>query len=65
LLNSQEWVNKVYDINESEVLLFVTSMGFDLSCYDIFGILAAGGRPTIRNPMLGKESLQKEFQVAS
>ena len=29
---------------ESDVLLFVTSIGFDLSCYDIFGTLAAGGR---------------------
>ena len=37
-------MNKVYEINESDVLLFVTSMGFDLSCYDIFGTLAAGGR---------------------
>ena len=26
------------------MLLFVTSMGFDLSCYDIFGTLAAGGK---------------------
>lgn len=43
----QEWVNKVYDIHESDVLLFVTSMGFDLSCYDIFGTLAAGGKSLV------------------
>ena len=41
---AKEWVNKVYDINQSDVLLFVTSMGFDLSCYDIFGTLSAGGK---------------------
>ena len=45
-----EWVNKVYDIRESDVLLFVTSMGFDLSCYDIFGTLAAGGKLRVASP---------------
>lgn len=37
-------MNTSYEINEADVLLFVTSMGFDLSCYDIFGTLAAGAR---------------------
>ena len=40
-------MNKVYHIRESDVLLFVTSMGFDLSCYDIFGTLAAGGKSLV------------------
>ena len=31
------------------MLLFVTSIGFDLSCYDMFGTLAAGGRNLIRS----------------
>ena len=34
---------------ESDVLLFVTSIGFDLSCYDMFGTLAAGGRKLVRS----------------
>ncbi|MDB5004481.1 MAG: amino acid adenylation protein [Mucilaginibacter sp.] len=37
------WVNKTFDVNHDDKLLFVTSMCFDLSVYDIFGMLAAGG----------------------
>jgi len=37
------WVNNEYNIGSDDRLLFITSMCFDLSVYDIFGILAAGG----------------------
>ena len=37
------WVNKEYNIGSDDKLLFITSMCFDLSVYDIFGMLAAGG----------------------
>jgi amino acid adenylation domain-containing protein len=37
------WVNKEYNIGADDKLLFITSMCFDLSVYDIFGMLAAGG----------------------
>ena len=37
------WVNNEYNIGADDRLLFITSMCFDLSVYDIFGILAAGG----------------------
>ncbi|WP_316818874.1 non-ribosomal peptide synthetase [Pedobacter nyackensis] len=37
------WVNNHFNVGENDRLLFVTSMCFDLSVYDIFGILAAGG----------------------
>lgn len=37
------WVNKEYNIGVDDRLLFITSMCFDLSVYDIFGMLAAGG----------------------
>ncbi|MBS1529440.1 MAG: amino acid adenylation domain-containing protein, partial [Bacteroidetes bacterium] len=37
------WVNKEYSIGPEDRLLFITSMCFDLSVYDIFGMLAAGG----------------------
>ncbi|PYG84940.1 surfactin family lipopeptide synthetase A [Ruminiclostridium sufflavum DSM 19573] len=46
VINLIEWVNKSFDIGPTDKELFVTSIGFDLSVYDIFGILAAGG--TIR-----------------
>jgi amino acid adenylation domain-containing protein len=37
------WVNTEFNIGARDCLLFITSMCFDLSVYDIFGLLAAGG----------------------
>lgn len=37
------WVNQQFNIGAEDRLLFLTSMCFDLSVYDIFGILATGG----------------------
>ncbi|MBB3054651.1 non-ribosomal peptide synthetase [Mucilaginibacter gotjawali] len=37
------WVNREFNVGPDDCLLFVTSMCFDLSVYDIFGLLAAGG----------------------
>lgn len=37
------WVNNRFNVGCNDRLLFITSMCFDLSVYDIFGILAAGG----------------------
>jgi amino acid adenylation domain-containing protein len=37
------WVNHRFNIGPEDRLLFLTSMCFDLSVYDIFGILATGG----------------------
>lgn len=42
-VNLVEWVNKEFHISANDRMLFITSMCFDLSVYDIFGILAAGG----------------------
>lgn len=42
-INLIEWVNTTFQVSQSDRLLFVTSICFDLSVYDIFGILAAGG----------------------
>ena len=42
-VNLVEWVNKTYSVGSDDRLLFITSMCFDLSVYDIFGILASGG----------------------
>jgi len=41
------WVNTEFKINSNDRILFITSMCFDLSVYDIFGILAAGGSVVI------------------
>lgn len=43
VINLIEWVNNTFKINEKDKLLFVTSLSFDLSVYDVFGILGAGG----------------------
>ncbi len=42
VINIIEWVNKTYSVNSSDKLLFIASLSFDLSVYDIFGILASG-----------------------
>ncbi len=46
VINLIEWVNSTFKIDHTHKLLFITSLSFDLSVYDIFGILASGG--TIR-----------------
>lgn len=43
VINLIEWVNRTFDVGRSDRLLFVTSLCFDLSVYDIFGTLASGG----------------------
>ena len=42
-INLIEWVNANFSVGRDDRLLFITSLCFDLSVYDIFGILAAGG----------------------
>ncbi len=37
------WVNESFGVGPHDRLLFVTSPAFDLSVYDVFGVLAAGG----------------------
>jgi amino acid adenylation domain-containing protein len=46
-VNLVEWVNETFNVDENDRLLFITSMCFDLSVYDIFGILAAGATVVI------------------
>jgi len=38
-----EWINRDFGVGPSDRVLFLTSIGFDLSVYDVFGLLAAGG----------------------
>lgn len=58
VINVIEWVNKTLKVTPQDKLLFVTSLGFDLSVYDIFGSLAAGAavyvatREDISDPQL-------------
>jgi len=43
VINLIEWVNRELRIGAEDRVLFVTALTFDLSVYDIFGLLAAGG----------------------
>jgi amino acid adenylation domain-containing protein len=43
VVNLIDWVNNTFKIRAIDRGLFVTSLCFDLSVYDIFGLLAAGG----------------------
>ncbi|HZF11551.1 MAG TPA: MupA/Atu3671 family FMN-dependent luciferase-like monooxygenase [Thermoanaerobaculia bacterium] len=56
VVNLIEWLNEACGIGADDRVLFVTSLCFDLSVYDIFGLLAAGGtvhlvaEPELRDP---------------
>ncbi len=43
VLNLIEWVNGTFGVGPDDRVLFITALSFDLSVYDIFGLLAAGG----------------------
>ncbi|WP_193161094.1 non-ribosomal peptide synthetase [Microbulbifer hainanensis] len=43
VVNTLEWINREFEMCPSDRLLFVTSPCFDLSVYDVFGMLGAGG----------------------
>jgi tyrocidine synthetase-3 len=64
-VNLITWVNGRFHVNCGDTLLFITSMCFDLSVYDIFGILASGGKIVIaekedvQNPEALKDLLRQ------
>ena len=43
VINLIQWVNRTFGVGPGDRVLFVTSLAFDLSVYDVFGMLAAGG----------------------
>jgi amino acid adenylation domain-containing protein len=43
VINLIDWVNRRFEVGSADKLLFTTSICFDLSVYDMFGMLAAGG----------------------
>ncbi|HYC29423.1 MAG TPA: amino acid adenylation domain-containing protein, partial [Chitinophagaceae bacterium] len=70
VINILEWINKSFEVKEGDRLLFTTSIGFDLSVYDIFGTLAAGAtvciasREAIGNPqMLIRSIVQQKITI--
>jgi amino acid adenylation domain-containing protein len=43
VVNLIDWVNNLYRVGPADRVLCVASFCFDLSVYDVFGVLAAGG----------------------
>ncbi len=43
VVNLLRWVNETFAVGPGDRVLFITSLCFDLSVYDVFGLLAAGG----------------------
>ncbi|MGW2634219.1 non-ribosomal peptide synthetase [Streptomyces chattanoogensis] len=43
VVNLIRWVNTTFAMGPDDRVLFLTAFGFDLSVYDVFGVLAAGG----------------------
>ncbi|HEX5758263.1 MAG TPA: amino acid adenylation domain-containing protein [Thermoanaerobaculia bacterium] len=43
VVNLIHWVNRRFGVGREDRILFVTNLSFDLSVYDVFGLLAAGG----------------------
>lgn len=42
VVNLIDWVNRTMQVKDTDKMLGTASIGFDLSVYDVFGILAAG-----------------------
>lgn len=66
VINLIEWVNRTFQVNACDRVLFITSLCFDLSVYDVFGLLAAGGSirvvssDEVRDPQAMLTILQNE-----
>lgn len=60
-VNLVEWVNRRFNVGTQDRLLFITSMCFDLSVYDIFGMLACGGTIVMagQQDLLDTEALKR------
>ncbi len=54
-VNLIEWVNRRFAVGADDRLLFITALSFDLSVYDIFGILAAGGTVRIASALEARD----------
>jgi amino acid adenylation domain-containing protein len=55
VINTLEWVSRTFEVKPGDRLLFVTSPCFDLSVYDMFGTLGAGGTVVVATSECMKE----------
>ncbi|HEX3527655.1 MAG TPA: amino acid adenylation domain-containing protein, partial [Thermoanaerobaculia bacterium] len=54
-VNLIDWVNRRFAVGADDRLLFITALSFDLSVYDLFGILAAGGTVRIASALEARD----------
>ncbi|HEX2126725.1 MAG TPA: amino acid adenylation domain-containing protein [Thermoleophilaceae bacterium] len=54
-VNTLEDVNRRFSIDADDRVLAVSSMSFDLSVYDVFGMLAAGGTVVVPEPAAARD----------
>ena len=61
VINLIEWLSRKFQIGPSDVVLLTSSLSFDLSVYDIFGLLAVGGciRVASREEMADPQKLAR------
>jgi amino acid adenylation domain-containing protein len=52
VVNTLDWVIRTFEFSEADRLLFVTSACFDLSVFDVFGVLGSGGTVVVANESL-------------
>lgn len=52
VVNTLDWVSRTFEVAPGDRLLFVTSFCFDLSVYDLFGVLAAGATMVVASERL-------------
>ena len=52
VVNTLDWVNRSFEVGPGDRALFVTSPSFDLSVYDVFGVLAAGATVIVADESL-------------
>jgi thioesterase domain-containing protein/acyl carrier protein len=55
VVNTLEWVSRSFEVKPGDRLLFVTSPCFDLSVYDMFGTLGAGGTVVVASSACMRE----------
>merc|ERR1719421_598642 len=48
-------INSRFGIGASDVVLSLASLAFDLSVYDLFGLMAGGGRLVMPDPSLARD----------
>lgn len=53
--NTIQAINKKFNINNHDSVLALSPISFDLSIYDIFGLLSVGGKLIIPNPIHSKD----------